>query len=79
MNRRGDVMPSKEQLIRMREARMGTPSIAKAVGCDQSSIRYWLKKYGLPTGRVQPATPSDGQVDAWIERFKPNKIKRAAE
>jgi hypothetical protein len=78
--RNSDIVPTKEQMIRMREARMGSTSIAKAAGCHESTIRYWLKKYGLVTKRVPPHRPTDEQVDAWIMRFRGHKgIKRAAE
>ncbi len=76
----GDLIPTKQQMIRMRNARMGCVAIAKAVGCNPSTIRYWLRRYGLPTERAAPMAPTDSHVDAWITRFRGgNGIKRAAE
>lgn len=47
----------REDLIRLREAGYGRVMIAKVYGCDQSTVRHWLIKYGLPTvgPKIRPA------------------------
>lgn len=46
-------------LRRMREAGMGCWAIAKVYGCDQSTVRHWLIRFGLPTQRQNPSPPMD--------------------
>jgi hypothetical protein len=50
---------SPADLKRMREAEMGTPAIAAVYGCDPSTVRHWLIKFGLPTRRERIAPPMD--------------------
>jgi hypothetical protein len=66
---------SREQLMRLRAAGMGTVRIAKIYGCDQSTVRNALKRLGIPT--YAPAVRiTDLNLDRMIDQFM-TKVERA--
>lgn len=65
----GFKQPSKEQLEKMRAAGMGTQSIGKALDMTVSTVRYYLKKYGMPTA-LQVEFIEQTKVDAAIESWE---------
>jgi hypothetical protein len=60
---------NKKQLMRLREVGMGTPTIAKLYGCDVSTVRHTLLKYGLPTQRIAKPGLSDEAVERFAQAF----------
>lgn len=66
---------AKADLQRMRDAGMGQYRIARALGCDPSTVMYWLKKFKMPTSLKQPIHISTDQVMRAIADFQ----RRAAE
>lgn len=71
----GTYRVSREQLERMRAARMGPGAIAEAFGCDPVTVRFWLKRFGLPT-KLPPVEITDEQVDQAIIRYRKSKSER---
>lgn len=59
---------SESHLRRLRQEGLGCSQIAKIYGCDPSTVRFWLQKFGIP-----PAGPivslKDADIDRAIERF----------
>lgn len=58
---------NKKQIARLREVGMGTPTIAKLYGCDVSTVRHTLLKYGLPTQRIPRPELSDDAVERFAQ------------
>ena len=57
----------REHLQKLRDAGWGRQRIADLYGCDQTTVRYWLVKFGLDTAlAVRRVTDSD--IDRAIER-----------
>lgn len=52
---------NKEKLIEHIESGKSTYDIAKAMNCGQTSVRYWLKKYGLKT-KLATIIDTDGRI-----------------
>lgn len=65
MSRPREYLVRVEDLRRMREAKMGTTAIAKVYGCDQSTVRSWLNRFGMPTQR-QYVAPTPEAIDSAI-------------
>jgi Meiotically up-regulated gene 113 len=57
----------KEDLERMRAAGLGRVLIAKTYGCDSTTIRHWLIKYGLETIQA-PKPPSQYRMDQLLSQ-----------
>lgn len=61
--------------MKMRAAGMGQTAMAKFLGVTESTVRYYLRKYGLPT-QLDTAYLDDKTVDEFIKAW--NRQVRAA-
>ena len=64
-HRRYDV--TKEDLERMRDARISVDAIAKFYGCHHTTVMHWLDRYGLDPV-LRPEYRRKDQVEQFIAR-----------
>lgn len=56
----------REDLERLRAAGYGRIPIAQLYGCEQTTITYWLRKFGLPTAQPRVG-PSRAKIEAMLK------------
>lgn len=61
----GEYRISEAQLRRMHDARMTAGAIGRALGVDRTTVRAWLKSFGIPTKLVKIFT--DDQITRAIQ------------
>lgn len=61
----------KEHLKQMRAAGMGRNAIADVYGCDPSTIRHWMVKFGLETRSPWPSLEemTDKEIAEGIAKY----------
>lgn len=60
----------RDRLAYLREQGLGTWRIAKIYGCDQSTVRYWLEKFELPTDTKRATSCFDDRLNHLVRTMR---------